>query len=191
MGEGSSEGLAQWLKAAARGDQTAWRQIIEEMSPRVFGLLRARCKDPDLAEELTQSVFVTVAEKLTAYVESGKFESWVFRIAMNRLRDEMRRRGRQAAPMPDEALDSGSVREQASGTDGYRTVDPAERDQLERALAGLTQQDREIVDLRFIAGLSFAQIAAMLDEPLGTLLARHHRALAKLRTAIERDSKGG
>ena len=48
-------------------------------------------------------------------------------------------------------------------------------------MGGLSEKDREVIDLRHVGGLSFRQIGELLDEPVGTLLARHHRALAKLR----------
>ncbi|MEY4786422.1 MAG: polymerase sigma factor SigW, partial [Planctomycetota bacterium] len=104
MTEGQDDRIPKWLADAATGDQNAWRAIVSEFSPRIFGLLKAQCRDADLAEELTQSVFVTLAEKLAAYTEQGQFESWIFRVAINRLRDEMRRRTRHAKPMAQETL---------------------------------------------------------------------------------------
>jgi RNA polymerase sigma-70 factor (ECF subfamily) len=188
MDDLSKERVASLLRAAAAGDEDAWRGLVKEYSPRVFGLLRARCRDVNLAEEITQSVFVTIAEKLRDYDEEGRFDSWLFQIALNRLRDEMRRRARHAMPVEHEALESlAGAAEAAEG--GYRTIPPAQRAALEHALASLNDADRQIIDLRFIAELSFATIAAMTDEPLGTLLARHHRALAKLRKLLERNSK--
>ena len=86
------------LSRAARGDEAAWRAIVGEYSGRVYGLLRSQGADPELAEEVTQSVFCTLAAKLPEYVEGGRFESWLFRIAMNRLRDDARRKRRQAKP---------------------------------------------------------------------------------------------
>ena len=90
--------LADILSRAARGDAAAWRAIVDEYSRRVYGLLRSQGANPDLAEEITQSVFCTLAAKLPEYVEGGRFESWLFRIAMNRLRDDARRRRRHARP---------------------------------------------------------------------------------------------
>src|SRR5690606_28321813 len=84
--------------------ERAWRRIVDHYAPRVFGLLRAHCGNADLAEEITQSTFCTVAAKIGSYVESGRFEAWLFRIAMNRLRDELRRRKRQAAPTDQQVL---------------------------------------------------------------------------------------
>ena len=74
---------------------------------------------------------------------------------------------------------------------GYRTIEPDQILALERAMDELSTADREIVDMRHTAGLSFKQIASLLEEPVGTLLARHHRALARLRETIERIQKRG
>ena len=188
MTEGQDDRIAKWLADAATGDQNAWRAIVSEFSPRIFGLLRAQCRDADLAEELTQSVFVTLAEKLAEYTEQGQFESWIFRVAINRLRDEMRRRTRHAKPMAQETL--SEIEGEADGG-GYRTIEKDQILALERAMDELSTADREIVDMRHTAGLSFKQIASLLEEPVGTLLARHHRALARLRETIERIQKRG
>ncbi len=187
MKEGAQGRIAKLLVSAAHGDQEAWREIVGEFSPRIFGLLRSQCGNADLAEELTQSVFVTLAEKLSGYLEEGHFEAWIFRVAVNRLRDEMRRRARHAKPTANEHL--SEIAAPAEGDSGYRTADLDQVQMLERAMGGLSRADREIVDLRHTAELSFKEISALLDEPVGTLLARHHRALARLRESIEREQK--
>jgi len=174
--------IAEILSRAARGDQSAWRGLLEAYTSRVFGLIRSQCGDADLAEEITQSTFCTIAAKLAEYQELGRFESWIFRIAMNRLRDEMRRRKRHAISMDEAPLM------------GLATVaPPQEPSRLEfgasgllgEAIASLGESDREVINLRHVGGLSFKQMADALDEPLGTLLARHHRALRKLREFLE------
>lgn len=175
---GSAEVPAADLVArAAAGDAAAWRGLIDRFSGRLFGFVRAQCGDPDLAEEIVQSVFATVAAKLPGYVEQGAFESWLFRIAMNRLRDEMRRRKRHAISM-----EGGTLAEVATGPTGGRSViEPGVRLALTEAIASLGEADREVISLRHVGGMSFQQMADTLEEPLGTLLARHHRALRKLR----------
>jgi RNA polymerase sigma-70 factor (ECF subfamily) len=183
--------LADVLAAAARGDGPAWRDLIERYSPRVFALARSRCRSADAAEEVTQSVFVTVAAKLGGqigsggYVEMGRFEPWLFRIAMNRIRDEARRRERHAPPTDPVEL--------AMLPDGRSGNAPPAGDieSLRAALDRLPGADREVIDLRHHGGLSFRQIADLLDEPIGTLLARHHRALRKLRALLTESGEDG
>jgi len=173
------------LRNAAAGDQAAWRHVVDAYSGRVFGLIRAQCNDGDLAEEITQSTFCTIATKIAGYTEAGKFEQWLFRIAMNRLRDEMRRRKRQAKSMDDEAQGGLASRPEP----GHRPERPEtiELKRLRRALAQLSDADQRIVHLRHYGGLSFKQIAEILEQPLGTVLARQHRALKKLAELMEND----
>jgi RNA polymerase sigma-70 factor, ECF subfamily len=169
------------LAKAAKGDSSAWRTIVTSYAPRVHGLLVAQCRDDDLAEEITQSAFCTVAAKLGEYVESGRFESWLFRIAVNRLRDEMRRRTRQARPMDDEPMRALPARSERRVTVAEQEV----HEKLRQALAQLTDGDREIIEMRHTAGMSFRALSDYFEEPLGTLLARHHRALKKLKSLLE------
>jgi len=172
------------LARAAGGDEGAWRAIVEAYSGRVYGLIRAQCGNSDLAEEITQSTFCTVVSRIGGYTERGKFEPWLFRIAMNRLRDEMRRRKRQAKPVEDEAL-AGLARRR-EGEEGGCGVDASELVLLRRGLEQLSEADRRIIHLRHFSDLSFKQIAEVLEEPLGTVLARQHRALKKLRQLMAR-----
>lgn len=169
------------LARAATGDQRAWRVVVDRWGPRVFAFLRSHTSNPELAEEITQSVFCTVATKLEGYVEQGRFEAWLFRIALNRLRDEMRRRKRHARPMDAAVLGdvgpSARMEERASAEELHA---------LREAMDQLPEADRLVIDLRHQGGMGFQQMADMLGEPLGTLLARHHRALRKLRGFLAR-----
>lgn len=175
--------LTALLVKASGGDQAAWRVIVGLYARRVFALARSRIRRADLAEEITQSVFVTVASKLSSgeYSERGRFEAWLFRVAVNRIRDEIRRLRRHAVPTDPEHLERHAPAEHASE---FAAVLP----QLRLAMEGLGDADREIVELRHHGGLSFNQIAEMLNEPLGTVLARHHRALKKLKDLILKDT---
>lgn len=183
--------LAGLLDAAAAGDEDAWRVLVDLYARRVFALCRSRCGRSDVAEEITQSVFATVATKLTTgqYTERGRFESWLFRVAMNRVRDEMRRTRRHAEPMDPDVLGRSALRADFGATgeeaESARRADlPVQLSALREAMEQLSDADREVVELRHHAGLSFRQIAELLAEPLGTLLARHHRALKKLKDAM-------
>ncbi len=180
-----SETLQATLRRAAQGDDAAWRLLVETYAARVFGLIRAQCGNEDLAQEITQSTFCTVVVKIEQYTELGKFESWLFRIAMNRLRDEMRRRKRQANPVRDDTLAGlvgADVRADQAGV-----ADPDELRALRAAMARLSEADLRVIQLRHYGGLSFAQIAQVLGQPLGTVLARQHRALKKLRQLLRPD----
>lgn len=173
--------LSALIRAAGDGDERAWTRLVDLYARRVFALAKSRRLSAEMAEEITQSVFATIATKLTAgdYTEQGRFEAWLFRVAMNRVRDEMRRQKRQASPM-----DASSFALDAAPETGGQRASVEELDSLRGAMEKLSDADREIVELRHHAQLSFKQIADLLGEPMGTLLARHHRALKKLRDII-------
>ncbi len=174
------------LKEAARGQPQAWRQLTEAYTGRVWAMIYRQCRDAELAEEITQDTFVRIVDKLSDYAERGQFESWLFRIALNRLRDEMRRRKRQATPVdwhqtPPEALGYNPDQDGPA-----QHLQQAERhEQLRQAFDRLPEADRVVLGLRFNGDLSFQQIADTLEQPLGTVLARSHRALKKLKGMLE------
>ena len=169
------------LARAAKGDANAWRVVVEYWSPRIYAYLRSNTRNQELAEEITQSVFCTIAHKLVDYVEQGHFQAWIFRIAINRLRDEMRRRKLHAKPM-----DSDILTDLAPQKAVQDKANEEEISALRQAMDQLPDSDRAIIDFRHQGGMSFQQIAFMLSEPLGTLLARHHRAIRKLRDLMRR-----
>ena len=181
--------VAGLLSAASRGDETAWRELIGRYGRRVFALAKSRCQRADIAEEVTQSVFATVATKLGqgGYTEQGRFESWLFRVAMNRIRDEMRRIKRHAEPTDPASLSILADPERGGGAG----TSAASLDRLRAAMAQLPDADRDIVELRHHGGMSFKQMSELLHEPLGTLLARHHRALRKLKQLMGGEEPGG
>lgn len=179
------EELSNIVALAADGDESAWEQLVGLYARRVFAMARSRLHDEELAEEITQSVFVTVATKLgqSGYTEQGRFEPWLFRITMNRVRDYCRKRSRHATPMAPEHF--ASVEGQTQQDLHQREDEQVQIDSLRAAMGQLSDSDREIIELRHHGQLSFKQIAESTGDPIGTLLARHHRALKKLRSIIE------
>ena len=154
-------------------------------------MARSRLHDDELAEEITQSVFVTVATKLgqnrdsgrSGYDEQGRFEPWLFRITMNRVRDLCRKRARHATPTSPEHLNAFEAGQNDEANQRDEML--AQNNRLRAAMAQLSDRDREIIELRHHGQLSFKQIAEINGDPIGTLLARHHRALKKLRDLME------
>ncbi len=188
--------LDQILTLAADGDEQAWRSLVDRYTSRIFGLIVRQCGDRDLAEEVTQATFVKVVSSIGRYSERGRFEPWLFRIAMNHLRDEMRRRKRQATGAGGIRGEADGVHDttaiSAGGIDGGNPVHLASRSEqiglLRAAIERMSEADRQILTLRHTAGLTYAQIAETLNEPLGTVLARGHRALGKLQKMMGPDA---
>jgi RNA polymerase sigma-70 factor (ECF subfamily) len=177
--------LDELLGLARRRDPEALRELVAAYSARVFGLAYRLTGSRDAAEDIMQETFLRMVRGIEEYDHSGRFEAWLFRISANLARDRARQRGRRGEPCP---LDEGiPLRARAD-------VDPAAGlarrelgDKLAVSLARLPAADREVLLLRHYGELSFREIAELLGVPLGTALARAHRAMEKLRVELGED----
>lgn len=185
--DGQAEALARLVRAAAQRDPQAWTALVKLYAPRLYALVFSRTRNATVSEDIAQSVLATAAVMVCqgSYSEEGRFESWLFRIAMNRVRDHVRSQKRRGTALSiDVAGDVASQRDD-TGTVGDDGVPLSQR--LAAAMQQLSEADREVVELRHHGGMSFRDMAEVLGEPLGTLLARHHRALAKLKAILSSD----
>jgi RNA polymerase sigma-70 factor (ECF subfamily) len=178
------------LRRARRREPEALDALVNAYAGRVFGLLYRLTGSPDAAEELTQETFLRLVRMIEEYEHSGRFESWLFRISANLARDHARRGRRRRLATGLETPGSNGQPPSADLADA-RLPTPADRlesREQERRLAGavarLSDLDREILMLRHYSGLSFREIADILGVPMGTALARAHRALARLRSEL-------
>jgi len=184
------EKLSQTVAAAKAGSAESFGQLLEAYGPRLYGyFLRATGNTHD-AEDLLGEMWLKLVKRLTSYDERGRFEPWLFRIAANMVRDRIRRlRARpRAVSLSAEDSDGRHLPDVLPGKSepvetGLLAKESSQ--QLRRALAGLDETTREMVLLRYFGELSFRELAAMFDCPLGTVLAKVHRALKAMRTLME------
>jgi RNA polymerase sigma-70 factor (ECF subfamily) len=158
-----------------------WDEIVEQHSDRVYRLAYRLTGNRHDAEDLTQEVFVRVFRSLSTYTP-GTFEGWLHRITTNLFLDQARRKQRiRFDALSDERADrltSASPAPEAAYAD--QTFD----DDVERALATLPPDFRAAVVLCDVEGLTYEEIAEILDAKLGTVRSRIHRGRAMLRTAL-------
>ena len=158
-----------------------WQSIVDQHSDRVFRLALRLTGNRHDAEDLTQEVFVRVFRSLHTY-QPGTFEGWLHRITTNLFLDQARRKQRiRFDALSDERaerLTSASAAPDAAYAD--RTFD----DDVELALASLPPEFRAAVVLCDVEGLSYQEIADIMDAKLGTVRSRIHRGRAMLREAL-------
>jgi len=190
----TTDDLASLIRRAQDRDPEAYDCLVERYAPRLFGFTYRLLGSRDEAEDLVQDVFVRVVRTLDGYQHDGRFERWLFRIAANLARDRIRRHTRAPEMTTLDAEKHGHriVRRQKgdgrpTNDDGWEGSDEAasESDRLQAALEQLPEPERQVVLLRHYGQMSFADIADMMETPLGTALARAHRGLAKLRQWME------
>jgi RNA polymerase sigma-70 factor (ECF subfamily) len=154
------------------GDSLAFRELFDRYKNSIYGYVRRRVNDPGRAEEITQDVFLALVERRNGYQVTASFRTYLYRIALNRIASEYRKK-KESDPLPPEA--SGPA---AAGGD------PAVVQQVREALALLEPEQREIVLLREYQGLSYDEIAAVLSIPVGTVRSRLFRAKMALRELL-------
>ncbi len=155
-----------------------FERMYAEHADRLFAFLAYRTGDRGLAEDLLADVFERVLRKRRTFdPRKGSETTWLYAIALNRLRDEHRR-----AEVERRALETI---EAAPAPEADRPEDRlAQRDELLRALGTLTEPEREVLSLRFGADLTVPQIAKVTGEPLTTIEGRLYRGLRRMRALL-------
>jgi RNA polymerase sigma-70 factor (ECF subfamily) len=185
-------GLERLVLRARRRDPQALDELVRRYSSRVFGLLYRLCGSRERAEDLMQETFLRMVRMIGEYEHQGKFDAWLFRIAANLARDGARRQRRRGAPASLDAGDeNGAVLRDRAAADPAAVMRAGEEQRLlAAALEHLNETDREILLLRHYSELPFREIAEILEIPLGTALARAHRALRRLRDELGAEADG-
>ena len=173
-----SQTLVAPAKAAPRDADLAFEELYRSSRDDVYAYVAGMLRDRSAAEDVTAAAFERAYRKRNRFdARRGTHRAWLFGIARNATLDELRRRGRQAR-LATEPEDANLV----------TAVDVAEesdrRLELRRALATLPGRDRELIALKFFAGLSNAEIASALNCSESNAGTRLHRAVSKLREAM-------
>src|SRR5215207_6015771 len=164
---------------AQAGDAWAFGRLFDHYHRQVYRFVASRVRRPSDAEDLTQLVFVKALEALPRYESRGiPFGGWLFRLARNCVIDHVRTR--------HDHLDLDAASGQAGRDAGPDEVTVArqELDEVAVALAALTDEQRDAIALRFFAGLSAREAAAVMGKQEGTIRGLQFRAIAALRRQL-------
>ena len=154
-----------------------FERLYDEHAQALYGFLAYRTGDDALAEDLLADTFERALRARRRFdPRRGSTKTWLYSIALNALRDHVRRRA-----VAERASERLVVPE--AGADATDAV--AQRDELARALATLTEEEREVVALRYGADLTVPEIAKLKREKLTTIEGRVYRALRKLRERLD------
>ncbi len=174
----NGDDLAGIIIGCKQGDAHCFSQVIDMFSSRCYGYFYRLTGNSDISDELLSELFVKLVEKVGSY-KGGSFEGWLFRIASNIFHDHLRSKQRQK-----KLLETRKTQLE-SEVGGDRRSDGEQTDRLQKQLARLDRDTKELIMLRFYSQLSFKEIAQMRSEPIGTTLAKMHRGLKKLRGLME------
>lgn len=158
-----------------RGDGCAFSELVARHRDLVYNLCRRTVGVAEEAEDLTQEIFIRLLDKVGLWRGEAKFTTWLYRLALNHCRDHLRRRRPETMPADDTLADFMPGPESRAETSDLR-------ERVQEALMSLPVDWRAAVFLRDIEGLSYSEIAAVLEVELGTVKSR----LARARLALAR-----
>lgn len=186
------------VRRCLAGDRDAFGEIVSRWQDRIHAVTQRMTGDAHLARDLAQETFLRAWSSLSSFEGGAAFGTWLHSIAINQVRTEMRRRSAQkrGAPVSIEALGGGgggsadggetSFEPEGPAADPARPMEEQERAALlQRAVAELDPEFREVLVLREFRDLPYEEIAAITGVPVGTVRSRLFRARSELRRRLE------
>ena len=179
------------VERARQGDERAFGNLVEAHYEKIFRLLFSIVRNEEDARELGQQTWIKVWKNLSNFREDAAFSTWVYRIATFTARDFLRKRKRS----PEVSYHESASPQFADPVNPIRSIDettPADalirKETLlhfERALAELSEKHRTALVLREIEGLSYTEIARIMDCRTGTVMSRLYHARKSIQKFME------
>ncbi|TVQ91017.1 MAG: sigma-70 family RNA polymerase sigma factor [Deltaproteobacteria bacterium] len=185
----SREEDIQMVLAVREGDTTAYRGLVEKYQERIYHMVYGMLRNQEDARDITQDAFVKAYDNLQKFRLESSFYTWIYRIARNLTIDYLRKRKRRPETEFDEQV---ATRDERGGIDESHVQEGPGRT-LERkrlyarimtAMQQLPEDQREVVLLRELEGLSYKEIAEAMEIPEGTVMSRLYYARKKLQKLL-------
>ena len=181
----SLTGLAGLVEQMAQGRQEALARLYDETSSVLNGLLLRILERPEDAEEVLLDVYMKAWKYAARYSEKrGSVQAWLMIMARNAAIDRIRQKRAQPKTLAFEP-ETTPEPESAEASPEEQTAERERRRKVQIVLRELPPEQREVVELAFFGGLTHAELAEHLREPLGTIKSRIRMGLTRLRGLIE------
>ncbi len=164
------------MEAVKRGELHQASMLFERYHKRIFNFLARMTMDRDLAEDLTQNVFLRIIKYRTSYREGNRFQSWIYQVARNVFSDHYQAHKNKFSDFVDVEKISDHMADQGESEE----QDEKERI-LHRSMAKLTEEQRELLVLTRFQHLKYEEVAVIMDTTVANIKVKVHRAIIKLR----------
>jgi RNA polymerase sigma-70 factor, ECF subfamily len=178
------------VEACLAGDPSAFDILVGRWDRKIQGAIYRVLGSEDDARDLCQEAFLKAYRGLGSFKREARFSSWLYQIALNLCRDRLRRRrGRTMVSL--EELDEGGAHLPSSRPSALDLVESRDLQRtVAAAVASLPEEQREVIVLKEYQGLTFLEIAEVLDVPISTVKTRLYRGLGHLRERLVREGFG-
>jgi RNA polymerase sigma-70 factor (ECF subfamily) len=176
-----------WVIQAKAGDRVAFHRLVDRYRPEIHRMVYYRIRSPMDTDDLTQDIFLQAFKNIAHLKEPQVFRAWLYRIAVNRVRDFYRKKKFRSLfgfiSADDEAVQAEPEMAIAPEATGRMDRSSFWR-RIETALKKLSRMEREVFTLRFMDQLALKEITATLQKNESTVKTHLYRALAKLRAEL-------
>lgn len=180
------------VERARQGDRAAFRELYDHYHRRAYLLAESVVKDREEAMDVVQEAFVKVHRHLDGFQGGSSFYTWLYRIVMNLAIDQARKSKRQRTVDFDDALGHESEGALEGGPQGgFEDQNPRKAllrkelaERIRRALADLPEYHQAVIVLREVDGLSYEELAEVMEVPKGTIMSRLFHARRKMQEAL-------
>ena len=174
------------IDSCLAGRREAFGQLVERYQNRLFHSLMHLLGSTEDAQDAAQDAFVQAFEKLASFRGQSQFYSWLFRIAFNTAVSARRKTRRMSVSLDARREASGLEPSDVNpSTEPSYSMDVSDRQRLvQQALAELSEEFRTALVLKEMDGMSYEEIADIVDVPMGTVRSRIHRARLELRDKL-------
>jgi RNA polymerase sigma-70 factor, ECF subfamily len=174
---------------AQKGDQAAFRKLVERHQRRAFAIAMGLVRDENDARELVQDAFLRVYKGLNSFQGTSSFFTWLYRIVTNLAIDLMRKPGRRDAELHDgQAVEEDADFPLVARIDGADPLDVVRRREIaariQTALDALPHYHRGVILMREVEGMSYEEMAEAMGVSKGTIMSRLFHARQKLQKAL-------
>lgn len=175
-----------WVRESQRGDALAFNRLVLKWEKKVFNISLRMLHEREEAEEATQEIFLQAYRNIRRFRRSSRFSTWLYRIALNHCITRIRQRPPGVHLSLDEGTESVHSHKQLQVTENQ--LDHVERceqrNRVKEALLHLTPEQRAVVELKFFQGMTFEDIADVLEIPLSTIKSRLYTGLEILKVHL-------
>lgn len=172
------------VQLSREGSEEAFAELVKKYKIKVFNLAFSLTRDRDVADDLAQEAFIKAFYALPRFQSRSGFGTWLYRIAINHVRDYLRKKSRVIQVSIENIKESSILQEDKTMKEEKELTEGQRKQLVRQSIRSLPEKHQVILSLRDIQGLSYEEISKILKISPGTVDSRIHRARKILRKKL-------
>ena len=172
------------IRLSREGSEEAFGELVKKYRIKVFNLAYSLTRDRDVADDLAQEAFIKAYYALPRFQSRSGFGTWLYRIAINHVRDYLRKKSRMIQISIENIKESSILQEDKTMKEEKESTEEQRKQLVHQSIRSLPVKHQAILSLRDIQGFSYEEISKILKISPGTVDSRIHRARKMLRKKL-------